>query len=227
MLHGESNIGQASPRTTIQRTCQTQEAVQPNATKSYSNSTPPRKSTNNPTNGHTPRRTKPTHTHLTYTRMRPHAPCHQAGDHPVPAHPERHNPSKVWAQRQSGLPPRAASSQGQRHRCRSIRKQSVWGSQAGGRGLEEAGGGRYLQDDARKGGLGASVGGRPRLIIVSRKYAAALRSASKKKRDCTVKVLWMRQENVRCIHGRADRTVVHGLWGSRRPEKPTCRDCER
>ena len=52
----------------------------------------------------------------TYTRMRPHAPSHQVGDHPVPAHTERHNPSKVRTQRQPGLPPRAVSSQGQRHR---------------------------------------------------------------------------------------------------------------
>ena len=97
----------------------------PNETKPYSNPTPPRKRQITPTNGHTPRRMKPTHTRLTYTRMRPHAPSHQAGDHPVPAHTERHNPPKVRTQRQSGLPPRAASSQGQRHRCRSIRKQSV------------------------------------------------------------------------------------------------------
>ena len=78
----------------------------PNETKSYSNPTPPRKRQNNPINGHTPRRMKPTHTRLTYTRMRPHAPSHQAGDHPVPAHTERHNASKVWTQRQSGFPPR-------------------------------------------------------------------------------------------------------------------------
>ena len=37
---------------------------------------------------------KPTHTHLTYTRTRPHVPSHQAGDHPVPAHTERHNPRR-------------------------------------------------------------------------------------------------------------------------------------
>ena len=97
----------------------------PSETKSYSNPTPPRKRQNTPTNGHTPYRMKPTHTRLTYTRMRPHRPSHQAGDHPVPAHTERHNPLMVQTQRQSGLPPRAASSQGQRHRCRSIRKQSI------------------------------------------------------------------------------------------------------
>ena len=34
----------------------------PNETKSYSNPTPLRKKQNNPTNGHTPRRMKPTHT---------------------------------------------------------------------------------------------------------------------------------------------------------------------
>ena len=97
----------------------------PNETIPYSNPTPLRKRQNTPTNGHTPRRMKPTHTLVTYTRMRPHAPSHQAGDHPVPAHTERHNPPKLRTQRQSGLSPRAASSQGQRHRCRSIRKQSV------------------------------------------------------------------------------------------------------
>ena len=58
----------------------------PNGTKPYSNPTPPRKRQTTPRNGHTPRRMKPTHTRLTYTRMRPHAPSHQAGDHPVPAH---------------------------------------------------------------------------------------------------------------------------------------------
>ena len=34
----------------------------PTETKSYANPTPPRKRQNNPTNGHTPRRMKPTHT---------------------------------------------------------------------------------------------------------------------------------------------------------------------
>ena len=77
----------------------------PNGTKPYSNPTPPRKRQNTPTNGHTPRRMKPTHTRLTYTRMRPHVPSHQAGDQPVPAHTERRNPPKVRTQRQSGLPP--------------------------------------------------------------------------------------------------------------------------
>ena len=78
----------------------------PNETKPYSNPTPPRKRQNNPTNGRTPRRMKPTHARLTYPRMRLHAPSHQAGDQPVPAHTERHNPSKVRTQRQPGLPPR-------------------------------------------------------------------------------------------------------------------------
>ena len=78
----------------------------PNGTKPYSNPTPPRKRQTTPTNGHTPRRMKPTHKRLTYTRMRPHAPSHQAGDHPVPAHTERHNPPRLRTQRQSGLPPR-------------------------------------------------------------------------------------------------------------------------
>ena len=97
----------------------------PNETKPYSKPTLPRKRQTTPTNGHTPRRWKPTHTRLTYTRMRPHAPSHQAGGHPVPAHTELHTPPRLRTQRQSGLPPRAASSQGQWHRCRSIRKQSV------------------------------------------------------------------------------------------------------
>ena len=89
----------------------------PNETKPYSYATHPRKRKNNPRNGHTPSRIESTHARLTRTRMRPHAPSHQAGDHPVPAHTQRHNPSKMWTQRQSGLPPRAVSSQGQRHRC--------------------------------------------------------------------------------------------------------------
>ena len=52
VLHGESNTSQASPRMTIQRMCQPQEAARPNKTKSYSNPTPPRKRQNNPINGH-------------------------------------------------------------------------------------------------------------------------------------------------------------------------------
>ena len=48
----------------------------PNETKPYSKPTLPRKRQTTPTNGHTPRRWKPTHTRLTYTRMRPHAPSH-------------------------------------------------------------------------------------------------------------------------------------------------------
>ena len=51
----------------------------PNETKSYSNPTPPRTRQNNPTNGQTPRRMKPTHTRLTYTRMRPHPTAGVAG----------------------------------------------------------------------------------------------------------------------------------------------------
>ena len=97
----------------------------PNETIPYPKPKPPRKRQTTPTNDHTQRRMKPTHTRLTYTRMRPHAPSHQAGDHPVPAHTERHKPPRLRTQRQSGLPPRAACSQGQWHRCRSIRKQSV------------------------------------------------------------------------------------------------------
>ena len=77
----------------------------PNETKPYFKPTLPRKRQTTPTNGHTPRRWKPTHTRLTYTRMRPHAPSHQAGDHLVPAHTERHNPPRLRTQRQSGLPP--------------------------------------------------------------------------------------------------------------------------
>ena len=72
----------------------------PNEIKPYSKPTLPRKRQTTPTNGHTPRRLKPTHTRLTYTRIRPHTPSHQAGDHPVPAHTERHNPPRLWTQRQ-------------------------------------------------------------------------------------------------------------------------------
>ena len=92
----------------------------PNETKPYSKPTILRKRQTTPTTGHTPRRWKPTPTRLTYTRMRPHAPSHQAGDHLVPAHTKRHNPPRLRTQRQSGLPPRAASSQGQWHRCRAL-----------------------------------------------------------------------------------------------------------
>ena len=78
----------------------------PNETKPYSNATHPRKRQNDPTNGHNPSITS-THTRRTYTGTRPHAPGHQAGDHPVPAHTESHNPSKAWTQRQARTPPRA------------------------------------------------------------------------------------------------------------------------
>ena len=78
----------------------------PNETKPYSKPTLPRKRQTTPTNGHTPRRWKPTHTRLTYTRIRPDAPSHQAGDqYLVPAHTERHNPPRLRTQRQSGSPP--------------------------------------------------------------------------------------------------------------------------
>ena len=82
---------------------------------------------NNPTNSHTPSRMKSTHTCCTYTGMRPHVPGEQAGDHLVPAHTERQNQSKVWTQRQAGGPPRAVSSPGHRHRCRSSGKQALLG----------------------------------------------------------------------------------------------------
>ena len=91
VLHGESITDQASPRTPTQRTFQPQEAVQPQRNQTILQADTPAQKANTPTNGHTPRRLKPTHTRLTYTRMRPHAaPSHQAGDHPVPAHTERH-----------------------------------------------------------------------------------------------------------------------------------------
>ena len=73
----------------------------------YSNMTHPRKRENGPTNGPTQCRIKSTHTRLTCTGTRPHAPGHQAGDPPAPAHTERHNPSKVWTQQQARSPPRA------------------------------------------------------------------------------------------------------------------------
>ena len=71
----------------------------PNETKPNSNAIHPRKRHSNPLNSHIPSRIKSTHTRRTQTGTRPHAPGQQAGDHPVPAHTESHNPSKVWAQR--------------------------------------------------------------------------------------------------------------------------------
>ena len=73
----------------------TAKQCRPNETKPYSNATHPRKRQNISTNGPTPSPIKSTHTRLTYTGTRPHVPSHQAGDHPVPAHTERHNPPKV------------------------------------------------------------------------------------------------------------------------------------
>ena len=67
---------------------------------------------------------KLTHTRRTYR----HAPSQQVGDHAVPALTQRHNPSKLWTQRHeifARSPPRAVSSQGQGHRCRSCGNQSV------------------------------------------------------------------------------------------------------
>ena len=75
----------------------------PNETQPNSN-IHPRKIHNYPTHSHTPSRIKSTHTRCTYTGIRPHAPGQQAGDHPIPAHTERHNPSKVWTQRQARSP---------------------------------------------------------------------------------------------------------------------------
>ena len=85
------------------RSCKTQ--CRPNETKPYSNAPYPCIRQSNPTIVHTPSRIKSTHTRITYIGTRPHAPGHQAGDHPVPAHTERHKPSKVWTQRQAGSPP--------------------------------------------------------------------------------------------------------------------------
>ena len=42
-----------------------------------------------------PSRSNSTHTRRTYTGMRPHAPGQLVGEHPVPAHTESHNPSRV------------------------------------------------------------------------------------------------------------------------------------
>ena len=83
----------------------------PNETKPYSNPTPPRKRQNTPKNGHTPRRMKPTHTRLTYTRMRPHAPSHQAGDHPVP-HTQNVTPRRRCGRNDTQDSPRTCVSAG-------------------------------------------------------------------------------------------------------------------
>ena len=48
VIYGESNRGQASPRTTIQRMCQPQEEVQIQQNQPYSNSTHPHKIPNDP-----------------------------------------------------------------------------------------------------------------------------------------------------------------------------------
>ena len=110
VLHGESNGGQATEaRHRFERQynacANRKKQCRPNETKPYSNATHPRIRPNDPTNGHTPSRIKSTHTRLTYTGTSPHAPGHQAGDHPLPAHTERHNSSKVWTQRQAQSPP--------------------------------------------------------------------------------------------------------------------------
>ena len=67
-----------------------QKQCRPNETKPYPNASNPCKRLNSPTNGHTPSRIESTHTRLTCTGTRPHAFGQQAGDHPVPAHTERH-----------------------------------------------------------------------------------------------------------------------------------------
>ena len=72
--------------------------------KPSSNAIHPRKRHNNPTISHTPSRIKSKHRRRACTGTRPHAPSEQAGDHPVPAHTERHNPSKVWTRRQARSP---------------------------------------------------------------------------------------------------------------------------
>ena len=71
-----------------------------------------------------PSRSKSTHKRRTYIGMRPHAPGQQAGDHPVPAHTERHNPSKVWTQRQAGSPRTAVSSDVVTFGC--VRRGGIW-----------------------------------------------------------------------------------------------------
>ena len=65
VLHGESNRGQASPRTKINACANRKKQCRPNETKPYSNATHPRKRQNDPTNGHTPSRIKSMHTRLT------------------------------------------------------------------------------------------------------------------------------------------------------------------
>ena len=48
-------------------------------------------------------RIKSTHTRRTYTGISPRVQQPEAGDHPVPEHPVRHNPLKVWTQRKAPL----------------------------------------------------------------------------------------------------------------------------
>ena len=86
LLHRETR--EARQRLELQHNTRANRKKQcrPNETKSYSNATHPHKRQNNLTNGHTPSRIKSTR--LTYTGTRPHAPGHQAVDHPVPAHTE-------------------------------------------------------------------------------------------------------------------------------------------
>ena len=71
VLHGETPA-RHRPERQYNPCVNRRKQCSPNETKSNSNATPMRKRQNNPTNGHSPRRMKPTHTHLTYTRMRPH-----------------------------------------------------------------------------------------------------------------------------------------------------------
>ena len=107
VLHRESNTGKAEPRTTIPCMLTT---ARSSADLTKPNQTPTRYILANDTiilQIATPScHSKSTHARRTYTGMRPRALGQQAGggDHPVLAHTERHNPSKVWTQRKARKP---------------------------------------------------------------------------------------------------------------------------
>ena len=107
VLHGERNIGKASPRTTIHCMRQPQEPLQTKRNQA--------KLQRDTLTKHTillqihtpPGRSKSMHRRRTYIGMQQHAPGEQAGDHPAPAHREHHNPATVWTQGKARSPPRA------------------------------------------------------------------------------------------------------------------------
>ena len=99
----------------------------PNETKPYLNATHPRKRQNIPTNGHTPSRIKSTHTRLTYTRDAPARARSPGGWLPSTCtHRTRHNPTKVWMQRQAGSPPRPPDDRSDGHATVPWRGVASW-----------------------------------------------------------------------------------------------------